>query len=89
MKKLSGRDRLKYLPLFDFTRKKLAIDIQCLKEIHLQQLRKKAYQNLNENGLLTNQNIFIHPVIWFTPIYLKEVAQIILAFRHEVFSIDS
>jgi superfamily II DNA/RNA helicase len=60
MKKLSGRDRLKYLTAFlDFTRKKLAIDIQCLKEIHLQQLRKKAYQNLNEKWAF-DQSEYLH-----------------------------
>ena len=49
MKNMSGEERLKYLTAFlDFTRKKLAIDAQCLQETYLQQLRKRAYQNLNE-----------------------------------------
>ncbi|MCX6088838.1 MAG: helicase C-terminal domain-containing protein, partial [Candidatus Atribacteria bacterium] len=67
MKNLSGEERLKFLtPLLDFIRKKLAIDVRCLQETSLQQMRKRVCQNLNEKWAFDELELKgVHPASFF------------------------
>lgn len=49
MAALSPQERFELLkPLLDFARKKLAINIECLREVYQQQLRRRVNQVINE-----------------------------------------